>query len=452
MRSRASKTLTRIPPSTSFRAQQSPLTPAPITTISGRIILPFARLRRVHSWGQIPVRTEITVVTVLAFPADIAHPFSPAGSIDPHAAYHWLRANAPAYHDRLSGFWLITDHAGCSRVLKDPRFSAELGQGLRERDRDLPASMLTTDPPDHARLRAAGSLIAGPAVLAADEPGFAAETDRLVASLPEHGTVDVVAALGEPLALAALCRLLRIPDESRSVFLPLARAVSVNLDPMSGAAAALAGRMAGGELTRWFDALADAQPPGTALARLAADPRLSRAEYLSLLSLLVVGGFRPLAEFTGNAIGLLSGHPEAVAALAAGTDPRPIVDELLRLEPPIPFTARVTREEVELGGTTIPAGARVLAVLSAASRDPEIFADPDRLDPRRSPSRHLAFGAGPHFCLAAGLVRLCAGLLLTGLYQRFALEPVAPGPRWAPGFMPRRLDGFQVRLDGHRTR
>jgi len=414
-------------------------------------------------------------VTVLTFPADMAHPFSPAGSVDPHPAYHWLRANAPAYHDRLSGFWLITEHAGCSRVLKDPRFSAELGQGLRERDRGLPASMLTTDPPDHARLRAAGSLIAGPQVLMADEAGFAAEVDRLVTSLPEHGIVDVVAALGEPLALVALSRLLQVPDESRPAFLSLARAVSVNLDPMGGAAAAFAGRMAGGELTRWFDAHLDAhldgqrdthlaqgadlaeaagpQTPGTPIARLATDPRLSRAEVLSLLSLLVVGGFRPLAEFTGNAVGLLSGYPETVAALAEGADPRPVVDELLRLEPPIPFTVRVTKEEVELGGVAIPAGARVLAVLSAASRDPEVFADPDRLDPRRSPNQHLAFGAGPHFCLAAGLVRLCAGLLLTGLYRRFPdLEPVAPGPRWAPGVMPRRLDGFQIRLSGHRTR
>lgn len=405
-------------------------------------------------------------MTVLTFPAGMAHPFSPAGSVDPHPAYHWLRANAPAYQDRLSGFWLITEHAGCSRVLKDPRFSAELGQGLRERDKGLSASMLTTDPPDHARLRAAGSQIAGPQVLVADEAGFAAEVDRLVASLPEHGTIDVVAALGEPLALAALSRLLRIPDEPRPAFLSLARAVSVNLDPMGGAAAAFAGRMAGGELTRWFgehldaqlaqgEDLAETEPqtPGSPLTRLASDPRLSRAEVLSLLSLLVVGGFRPLAEFTGNAVGLLSAYPETVAALAAGVDPRPVVDELLRLEPPIPFTVRVTKEEVELGGVTIPAGARVLAVLSAASRDPEVFADPDRLDPRRSPNQHLAFGAGPHFCLAAGLVRLCAGLLLTGLYRRFPdLEPVAPGPRWAPGVMPRRLDGFQIRLSGHRTR
>lgn len=397
-------------------------------------------------------------MTFTGFSADLAHPFSPAGSVDPHPAYHRLRADAPVYHDRFSGFWLITDHANCSRVLKDPRFSAELGQRLRDRDSALPASMLTTDPPEHGRLRAAGGRFAGPQALAAADAGFAADVDRLVGSLPGQGTIEVATALGEPLALAALSRLLCVPEASRPTFLQLARAVSVNLDPMSGAAAALAGRMAGAELTRWLGEHLDAHLARTAgqdtpLARLAADPQLTRAEVLSLLSLLVVGGFRPLAEFTGNALGVLSGYPRTLAALAAGADPRPVVDEMLRLEPPIPFTARVAREEVELGGVTLPAGARVLAVLSAAGRDPAVFAEPDRLDPERSPNLHLAFGAGPHFCLAAGLVRLCVGLLLTALPRRFPdLEPAAPGPRWAPGVMPRRLEDFHLALTGHRTR
>ena len=76
------------------------------------------------------------------------------------------------------------------------------------------------------------------------------------------------------------------------------------------------------------------------------------------------------------------------------------VEELLRYESPIQFALRFPLEDVEIGGHAIPRGARVLLLLGAANRDPERFPDPDTLDVGREDRGHLAFGGGPHFCLA----------------------------------------------------
>lgn len=379
-------------------------------------------------------------------PAGLAHPFSPAGRSDPYPAYDWLRANDPVHFDVTSRMWLLTAHAHCASALKDPRFSAALGQRERVRDDDLPASMLTTDPPDHNRLRAPGMALLGPAAVRALSGDIAAEVDRVLDGLAD--AAEVTRDIGEPFATGVLARTLLVPREEEAVFADLARRASVNLDPLAGPAAAREGRAAMGELTRFLDAHV-ARDPGEAVARLAADERLTRPEMLGILSLAVVGGWRPLAEMAGNALYWLLPRPEALAALREGGDDlaRTAVDELLRLEAPIPFTARVTTAEVAFGDVVIPAGARVLAVVAAANRDPEVFERPGEPVLTRSPNPHLAFGAGTHFCLGAPLVRQAGALLLRGLAGRFpSLRADGEPPAWAPVLVPRRLGEFRIRL------
>ncbi len=105
----------------------------------------------------------------------------------------------------------------------------------------------------------------------------------------------------------------------------------------------------------------------------------------------------------------------------------------------------MTTEEVRLDGGVIPAGARVLALVGAANRDPAVFAEPDELVVSRAPNPHLAFGAGTHLCLGAPLVRQAGALLLGGLLTRYPeLRPVGDPPVWAPSMVPRRLTGFTL--------
>ncbi len=381
-------------------------------------------------------------------PSEFAHPFSPRGRADPYPAYRWLRDNDPVHHDATSHMWLLTRHADCVLALRDPRFSAALGQRERVRDEALPPSMLTTDPPEHQRLRKPGALLLGPAAIRSVGDGIAAEIDQVLAALAGREKVEATADIGEPLATGVLARLFGLPPQDRAAFADLARRTAVNLDPLVGPAAAAAARAATGELTAFLDeraGSAGAAPFG----RLIRDGGLTRPESLGIATLAVIGGWQPLAEMVGNALLWLLPRPGAAEALRAADDEAGVkaVDELLRVEAPIPFTARVTTEAVSLPGGTIPAGARVLALVAAANRDPEVFDRPDDLVLDRSPNPHLAFGAGTHLCLGAPLVRHAGALLLRGLLDRYpGLRPVGPPPGWAQTLVPRRLDGLTLTL------
>jgi cytochrome P450 len=379
------------------------------------------------------------------------HPFSPAGRVDPYPGYRWLRANSPVYYDPTSRFWLLTGHAACTLALRDPRFSAALGQRQRARGEPLPASMLTTDPPEHERLRAPGTLLLGPAAVRSVLPAAEAEIDALVDALA--GRIEVAGDIGEPLATAVLALLLQLPRGDWPLFANLARGASVNLDPMAGPEVAAAGHRAMGVLTAYLDAhLRTVPADDSPLARLAADPRPTRPELLAILSLVVVGGWRPLAEFIGNALYLLLRQPEAVARLRAGEPGLAALatDEVLRMEAPIPFTSRVTTGPVELPGGTVPAGARVLALLAAANRDPAVFDRPEEFVVDRAPNPHLGLGGGGHYCLGAVLVRRAGAHLIHQLVHRFpAATPNEPA--WAASLLPRRLDGYRLDLTPTRT-
>jgi cytochrome P450 len=94
------------------------------------------------------------------------------------------------------------------------------------------------------------------------------------------------------------------------------------------------------------------------------------------------------------------------------------VEELLRYESPSQHTARICREDTELGGKLIRKGQAVIAVMAAGNRDPERFPDPDRLDLGRTDNRHLAFGWASHFCFGAPLARIEGQLAFEALVRR----------------------------------
>ena len=116
--------------------------------------------------------------------------------------------------------------------------------------------------------------------------------------------------------------------------------------------------------------------------------------------------------------------------LAAAAD---VVEETLRYDPPVQFTARVPHVEVELGVRTVAPDTTVLAMLGAAGRDPAVHSDPDTFDPTRpTAGEHLAFSGGIHYCLGAPLARLEARVALSALAAR------VPRLRRLPGASRRR--------------
>jgi len=150
---------------------------------------------------------------------------------------------------------------------------------------------------------------------------------------------------------------------------------------------------------------------------------LSEQELIATCVLLLVAGHETTVGLISNAILALLRHPDQLAVLrgdpelAAGA-----VEETLRYDTPVQLTGRVARGVMQVGQVSAPDGAVLLLLLAATGRDPEAFPDPDRFDVRRAAGSHLAFAAGPHFCLGAPLARLEATIAL----QAFATQVTGP--------------------------
>lgn len=354
-------------------------------------------------------------------------PRSAAARADPYPAYAAMRREDPLQHVASAGIWFLTRHADCVAVLRDPRFSARQGQGLRVRHDALPVSMLTTDPPEHTRLRRAVGPAFDAAAMRRARVWVAAAIDARLRpaceALAAGKEVDVASDVARPLAATVIARFLGLPADEHEHFEGWAQAVAVNLDPFADPAPADAARSAMGTLLdRVADHLHDrtTAPREDALGVLAqahAAGRLSPEETLAAAGLLVVGGVEPLADMVTNAVAALLGQapsgelgPDPPAGAPRGW--RTAVDEFLRFDAPIPFAARTASEDVVLDGRRIRRGQSVVTLLGAANRDPARFAAPDAVALDRTPNPHLAFGAGPHTCLGAPLARLVGELLL----------------------------------------
>jgi unspecific monooxygenase len=124
------------------------------------------------------------------------------------------------------------------------------------------------------------------------------------------------------------------------------------------------------------------------------------------------------------------------------------VEELLRYDPPVQLSARVALEDAEVAGRRIGRGEPIMLLLGAANRDPEVFAEPDRLDLTRwltEAPRHLSFGQGIHFCLGAPLARIEGQIALTALMRRDVT--LMPGPlRYKDNLILRGLAELPVRI------
>jgi cytochrome P450 len=168
------------------------------------------------------------------------------------------------------------------------------------------------------------------------------------------------------------------------------------------------------------------------LARLEGDA-LSDEVVLGLCVLLYGAGTETVSNFVSNALVVLANHPDARAELSA--EPQGIavaIEELLRFESPVQNIVRTTTRSLEIHGGEVPADSRMLLLLGSANRDERRYDDPDRLDLKRRPKRHFAFGEGIHFCLGAPLARLEARMIFSVLGERIPeYEIVGPVVRVA---------------------
>jgi pimeloyl-[acyl-carrier protein] synthase len=174
--------------------------------------------------------------------------------------------------------------------------------------------------------------------------------------------------------------------------------------------------------------------------------RLSEDELYSTVVLLLVAGNETTTNLIGNGMLALLRHPDQMRRV--WEDPALVpsaVEEMLRYDGPVQFTSRVAKADLEIHGTKISKGEWLFLILGAANRDPAQFPDPDRFDVSRADNKHIAFGAGGHFCLGAPLARLEAQITLRALRQRFPDLRTGPeNPEYRNNFNLRGLNALPV--------
>jgi len=323
--------------------------------------------------------------------------------------------------------WLVSGYENVRQMIIDQRFSRALavapGRAQPGFEMSAAGSISGMDPPEHTRLRKLVASAFTARRVEALRPRVASIVNELIDAMADRPQpADLVADFSLPLPAQVICEMLGVPAEDLGQFHAWSDTIigdwQRDSDEIMTALAALYG---------YFGRLIEikrGRPADDLMSALIAardeDDRLSEQELTVMCCTLLIGGHETTANQISLSLLLLFDHPGQVAKLRA--DPGLIpgaVEELLRYVrlgslPP----ARVTKEDVQLGGVTIPAGETVIPLFGTANRDPSVFTDPDRLNVTRDAASHLTFGAGVHHCLGAQLARVELQEAFRGLIGR----------------------------------
>lgn len=391
-------------------------------------------------------------------------PFAAEVTSDPYPWYELLLSEGPVRWIPSRDLWMVTGYDQVASVVRDPSaYSSSLGYaalaaGAMSRDGSDSTGMLgvdtstvrmliSTDPPDHTRIRRLLSRAFTPKAIAELEPRLRGLCDELVAAMLANaaaGDADLVRDLAIPFPVTVIAELLGIPPERRGDFRrwsdALSGALSGDWDPAEAQDAAL-------ELVSFMAEVVEqrrARPGADLISRLVAgmdeeDPdALSAEEIMVIAILLLVAGNETTTNLIGNVAAALAGHPQQAERLRTNPDLVPAaIEEVLRWDSPVQGVLRGTTRAISLAGVELPAGAVVLVCFAAANRDPSRFPEPGRFDIGRRLGDQVAFGHGIHFCLGAHLARLEARLAFECL--------LGAGARLEPGGGAVRTTGFMLR-------
>jgi cytochrome P450 len=395
------------------------------------------------------------------------NPFEPGFFEDPYSQYATLRERDPVHRSPLE-VWVLFRYDDVVRTLRDPTLSvqvdnatptarmqmfAEQAPGEVERGAH---SILNIDPPDHTRLRRLVSKAFTPKMVHELRPRIQQLVDDALATMAARGEADVIGDLAFPLPFTVISEMLGMPEGNREEVRGWSHTLTKTLDPILTPEEVQAALAAADNMQAHVqDVLAwkRGHPSDDLLTGLLAaedeGDRLSELELLDQVLLLYVAGHETTVNLIGNATLALLRHRDQLdrlrseAELDAGA-----VEELLRYDSPVQFSRRITTADLEIGGTTIPAGTFTLTCLGSANHDPARWGPTaEELDLTRADAgQHMSFGNGIHHCLGSSLARTEAQIAIATLVRRFPDLDLAGEPERNGRVVLRGLESLPVRV------
>ncbi|GIG21117.1 cytochrome P450 [Cellulomonas chitinilytica] len=339
-----------------------------------------------------------------------------------------FRADSPLVAEAQEASWYaqtplgpaVLRHAEAAALLRDRRVRPGSPEILgRQGVTDGPAARWWLDTllnnmeaPDHTRLRRLVTGVFNSRRVEEMVPAFRRRAHELLDAVADDGRCDFLPAFGDPYPLQAVCEVLDVPDSVRPslagwardlghiftlgvpAFLPRIEAALAGLREGVDELVAIRRREPGDDLV---SALLQAGDVGD---------RLSAEEARDLVVELLFAATTTTRNQIARAMVLFAENPETWDLLRRSPElASNAVEEVMRLVPTMPAISRITKEDIEVNGTVLPAGTFFFVVVAAANRDPRVF-QPVGLDITVPRAAQLTFGGGPHHCLGSWLARI----------------------------------------------
>ncbi len=372
------------------------------------------------------------------------NPIDPDFQRNPYPKYAELRSRAPVLR-HPAGFYTVSLYRDVMHVLKTPGvFSSKAMGGM-----DMPAdradfnpsqgSLIGKDPPVHTQMRNVVNRGFTSRRIAGLEPRIRAVIDELFANFEGTGACDLMRDLAVPMPVIMIAELLGMDPGMRDDFKRWAHSLMVGSTGLHGRDEQLRHLANVREFSSYMRQYTEdrRKSPGDDLISLLIhaeeeDEILTAEEVVGFASLLLFAGSETTTNLIGNAVLALLSHPETLERVRADRALVPaVVEETLRYDSPIQLVMRLTVEDTELAGVTLPRNSFLMPILASANRDEAQFEKADRFDIDRNIQGHVGFGFGNHFCLGAALARLQGRAALEAILTRlpnFRLaspEPIA---------------------------